>query len=66
MFHVEHYKDEEYNARLLVEHEKAEKQRLLLKAEEEFKRLSNREKILKELELLDNQKKELYDKLESL
>ena len=58
--------DEEYNARLLVEHEKAEKQRLLLKAEEEFKRLSNREKILKELELLDNQKKELYDKLESL
>jgi hypothetical protein len=58
--------DDEYDARLLVEHEKAEKKRLLLKAKVELKRLRNRDKILKELELLENQKKELYDKLESL
>ena len=47
--------DEEYDARLLKEHERDDKQSL-----------NDREKILKELELLENHKKQLYDKLESL
>jgi hypothetical protein len=58
--------DEEYNARLLVEHEKAENHRLNAKDKEELQRLNDRDTILKELEQLENHKKELYDKLESL